>query len=99
MVQTNKQEWGSLVETARSLSYEQKTLTKEQYMRILEVVNKSIDPIYVKEEQDMMMLGSCCNCMEDKPMNEMVFCSECGATCCNSVCLEEHECDPEGDME
>lgn len=46
----------------------------------------------------MDLLGTCCACFEDKPLNGMYFCADCGATCCNEDCLNEHECDPEGDM-
>ena len=47
----------------------------------------------------MVLLGTCCACFEDKPFNDMCFCSECGATCCDEACLADHECDPEGDMD
>lgn len=45
------------------------------------------------------MKATCCNCFEDKPMDDMVFCADCGGTCCDDSCRAEHECDPDGDMD
>lgn len=44
------------------------------------------------------MTGSCCNCCNDKPIDDIVVCSDCGGTACNAICLTEHECEPEGNM-
>lgn len=42
---------------------------------------------------------ACCNCMEeidlDKPHKVS---ADCGGFCCDEDCLEDHECDEEGDM-
>lgn len=42
----------------------------------------------------------CCNCGEDIDLHNpmMKVCSDCGGFCCNNECLEEHECDEEGDL-
>ena len=49
--------------------------------------------------ENKVILGTCCHCFEDQPMNGMVFCADCGGMCCNEDCLAEHECDPDGDMD
>lgn len=41
----------------------------------------------------------CCNCGEDIDLaKEHKVCSDCGGFNCNQDCLDEHECDEDGDM-
>lgn len=43
---------------------------------------------------------ACCHCGEDVEVDTVhAICKDCGGFCCSDDCLEEHECDPEGDME
>lgn len=45
------------------------------------------------------MNATCCHCFEDKDMEKLhAICSDCGGYCCTKECLDEHECDTEGDM-
>lgn len=41
----------------------------------------------------------CCNCGEDIFLDKAhMVCSDCGGFVCHQDCLDEHECDEEGDM-
>ena len=41
----------------------------------------------------------CCNCGESIDLDiPHKVCADCGAFCCDEDCLNEHECDEEGDL-
>lgn len=42
-------------------------------------------------------MHGCCNCGETIKEIEIV-CPDCGGLCCTNDCLNEHECDEEGDI-
>lgn len=47
----------------------------------------------------MVMEYGCCNCGETIELTkEHKICADCGGFCCNFSCLEDHECDEDGDM-
>lgn len=42
---------------------------------------------------------ACCNCAETPTEENLKVCSDCGGYCCSQDCLENHECDEDGDLE
>lgn len=43
----------------------------------------------------------CCNCGIDVNIEseDFLVCDDCGGICCSVNCVDDHECDPEGDMD
>lgn len=53
----------------------------------------------MKKYPEVVISHSCCNCGDDVYLEQSgLICQDCGGFACDNDCLNEHECDPDGDM-